>query len=96
MGSLGGPPEELGHHVAAALVGTFLGILLAYGFVGPMSTMVEHVLRDESQFFVVLKTVLLASQQGYSPQIAVEFGRKAIFATERPSFKELEDHVKRK
>lgn len=96
MGSLGGPPEELGHHVAAALVGTFLGILLAYGFVGPMSTMVEHVLRDESQFFVVLKTVLLASQQGYSPQIAVEFGRKAIFATERPSFKELEEHVKRK
>jgi chemotaxis protein MotA len=96
MGSLGGPPEELGHHVAAALVGTFLGILLAYGFVGPMSTMVEHVLRDESQFYIVLKTVLVASQQGYSPQIAVEFGRKAVFSTERPSFKELEDHVKRK
>ncbi len=96
MGALGGPPEEIGHHVAAALVGTFLGILLAYGFVAPMSTLVEHIARDEAQFFKVLKTTLLASQQGYSPQIAVEFGRKAIFSTERPSFKELEEHVKRK
>lgn len=96
MGSLGGPPEEIGAHVAAALVGTFLGILLAYGFVGPMSTLMEHIARDEAQFFKVLKTTLLASQQGYSPQIAVEFGRKAIFSTERPSFKELEDHVKKK
>ncbi len=96
MASLGGPPEELGHHVAAALVGTFLGILLAYGFVGPMATLVEHISRDESQFYIVLKTVLIAAQQGYSPQIAVEFGRKAIFSVERPSFKELEEHVKRK
>jgi chemotaxis protein MotA len=96
MGALGGPPEEIGHHVAAALVGTFLGILLAYGFVAPMATLVDHAARDEAQFFKVLKTTLLASQQGYSPQVAVEFGRKAIFTTERPSFKELEDHVKRK
>ena len=96
MGSLGGPASEIGHHVAAALVGTFLGILLAYGFVAPLATLVEHMTRDESQFYKVLKTVLLASQQGYSPQIAVEFGRKAIFSAERPSFKELEDHVKRK
>lgn len=96
MGALGGPPEEIGHHVAAALVGTFLGILLAYGLVAPMSTLIEHAARDEAQFFKVLKTTLLASQQGYSPQIAVEFGRKAIFSTERPSFKELEDHVKKK
>lgn len=96
MASLGGPPKELGGHVAAALVGTFLGILLAYGFVGPMATLVEHGARDQSQFLKVLKTVLLAAQQGYSPQIAVEFGRKAIFTAERPGFKELEDHVKRK
>ncbi len=96
MASLGGPPAELGAHVAAALVGTFLGILLAYGFVGPMATLVEHGARDQSQFLKVLKTVLLAAQQGYSPQIAVEFGRKAIFTAERPGFKELEDHVKRK
>ena len=96
MASLGGPPAELGAHVAAALVGTFLGILLAYGFVGPMATLVEHGARDQSQFLKVLKTVLLAAQQGYSPQIAVEFGRKVIFTAERPGFKELEDHVKRK
>lgn len=96
MGSLGGPAAEIGQHVAAALVGTFLGILLAYGFVGPMATLVEHLSRDESQFYLVLKTVLIAAQQGYSPQIAVEFGRKAIFSVERPSFRELEEHVKRK
>ena len=96
MGALGGPASEIGHHVAAALVGTFLGILLAYGFVGPMATLVEHISRDESQFYKVLKTVLIAAQQGYSPQIAVEFGRKAIFSVERPSFLELEEHVKRK
>ena len=96
MGALGGPAAEIGQHVAAALVGTFLGILLAYGFVGPMATLVEHLSRDESQFYVVLKTVLIAAQQGYSPQIAVEFGRKAVFSVERPSFRELEEHVKRK
>ena len=96
MGALGGPAAEIGQHVAAALVGTFLGILLAYGFVGPMATLVEHLSRDESQFYVVLKTVLIAAQQGYSPQIAVEFGRKAIFSVERPSFRELEEHMKRK
>jgi len=96
MGSLGGPAAEIGQHVAAALVGTFLGILLAYGFVGPLATLVEHISRDESQFYLVLKTVLIAAQQGYSPQIAVEFGRKAIFSVERPSFRELEEHVKRK
>jgi chemotaxis protein MotA len=96
MGALGGPATEIGEHVAAALVGTFLGILLAYGFVGPMATLVEHISRDESQFYKVLKTVLIAAQQGYSPQIAVEFGRKAIFSVDRPSFRELEEHVKRK
>lgn len=96
MAAIGGPPAELGHHVAAALVGTFLGILLAYGFVGPLSVLVDHIARDESQFFKCLKTVIVSSQQGYSPQIAVEFGRKAIFSTERPSFQELEGHVKRK
>ena len=96
MGALDGPAKEIGHHVASALVGTFLGILLAYGLIGPVATSVEHLARDEAQFFKVIKTALLASQQGYSPQIAVEFGRKAIFSTERPSFRELEEHVKRK
>lgn len=96
MASLGGPPAEIGHHVAAALVGTFLGILLAYGFVGPMATYLDHVARDQGQFFVCVKTCLLASLQGYAPQVAVEFGRKAIYASERPGFQELEQHVKRK
>jgi chemotaxis protein MotA len=96
MSHLGGPPEELGHHVAVALVGTLLGILFAYGFFGPFSTLMEHIGRDESQFYKVLKTTLVASLQGYAPQVAVEFGRKAVFHTERPSFKELEAHVKQK
>ena len=96
MAAIGGPPEELGHHVAAALVGTFLGILLAYGFAAPISTALEHLGRDESQFFRCLKTTLVASLQGYAPQVAVEFGRKAIFSGERPSFRELEEHVKKK
>lgn len=95
MASLGGPPEVLGHHVAAALVGTFLGILLAYGFVAPMSTFIEHVARDEAQFYKCIKTCLVASLQGFSPAIAIEFGRKAIFHAERPSYSELEEHMKK-
>lgn len=96
MGSIGGPSAEIGHHVAAALVGTFLGILLAYGFVAPMSTFLEHCTRDEAQFYICLKTCLLASLQGYAPQVATEFGRKTIFTDERPSFRELEQRVKKK
>jgi chemotaxis protein MotA len=96
MGALGGPPEELGHHVAVALVGTLLGILFAYGFFGPFAVLMEHMARDEGQFYKCLKTTLVASLQGYAPQVAVEFGRKAIFSTERPSFKELEARVKQK
>jgi chemotaxis protein MotA len=95
MASLGGPPEVLGHHVAAALVGTFLGILLAYGFVAPMSTFLEHVARDEAQFYKCIKTCMVSSLQGFSPTIAVEFGRKAIFHTERPTYAELEEHMKK-
>lgn len=96
MASLAEGPEVIGHKVATALVGTFLGILLAYGFVGPTSMFLDHVARDEAQFIKCLKTCLVASLQGYAPQIAVEFGRKAIFSTERPGFRELEDHVKRR
>lgn len=96
MGALGGPPAEIGHHVASALVGTFLGILLAYGFVGPMATALEHNAADESAMFLCIKNTLVASAQGYAPQIAIEFGRKAIGNTERPSFTELENRVKGK
>ncbi len=96
MGALGGPVTEIGHKVAAALVGTFLGILLAYGFVGPMATAMEKKLADEGAFFTVIKTCIIAMVQGYPPQIAVEFGRKATPTDFRPSFKELEEHLKGK
>ena len=94
MASLNDGAEVIGHKVATALVGTFLGILLAYGLVGPMANYLEFAARDESQFVKVLKTCLMASIQGYPPQIAIEFGRKAIFSTERPGFRELDEHIK--
>ncbi|MDH5632215.1 MAG: flagellar motor stator protein MotA [Gammaproteobacteria bacterium] len=96
MGSLGGPPEVIGHHVAAALVGTFLGILIAYGFVGPMATSIKNMAAAEGKFFEVIKTVIMASLNGYTPQVAIEFGRKAMYASDRPGFKELEEHIKNK
>jgi len=96
MASIGGPIEQIGAHVAAALVGTFLGILLAYGFVGPMGQALEHVVREDGKFFEVIKVCLLATVNGYSPQVAVEFGRKAMYPSLRPSFRELEEHIKQK
>lgn len=94
MGAIGGPPEEIGHKVAAALVGTFLGILLAYGFVGPLATVLEQKLQEESKMLDCIKVTLLASLNGYAPALAVEFGRKVLYSTERPGFLELEAHVK--
>ncbi|HGX91736.1 MAG TPA: flagellar motor stator protein MotA [Candidatus Tenderia sp.] len=94
MGALTEPPEVIGHHVAAALVGTFLGILMAYGFVGPMAVAMEHIAREEAKFYTCIKVTLLASVNGYNPQVAVEFGRKVMYSSERPSFTELEEHVK--
>ena len=94
MASLNDGAEVIGHKVATALVGTFLGILLAYGLVGPMANYLEFAARDESQFVKCLKITLMASIQGYPPQIAIEFGRKAIFSTERPGFRELDEHIK--
>lgn len=88
------PPAELGILIAHALVGTFLGILLAYGFVGPLSGLLEQKLHESSKMFQTVKVTLLASINGYAPAIAVEFGRKVLFSTERPSFSELEEHVK--
>ncbi len=88
------PPAELGILIAAALVGTFLGILLAYGFVGPLAGKLEHNLHESSKMYECIKITLLANLNGYSPVLAVEFGRKVLFTTERPSFMELEEHVK--
>jgi chemotaxis protein MotA len=94
MASVGLPPAELGILIANALVGTFLGILLAYGFVGPLSTILEHRLADQTRILQTIKVTLLASLNGYAPQVAVEFGRKVLASHDRPSFKELEDHIK--
>lgn len=89
------PPAELGVLIAAALVGTFLGILLAYGFVSPLAAKLEHNLHESSKMFECIKITLLANLNGYSPVLAIEFGRKVLFTTERPSFIEMEDHVKK-
>jgi len=94
MASVGKPPSELGMMIAHALVGTFLGILLAYGFVGPLASLLEARVKEGSKQFECIKVTLLASLNGYAPSIAVEFGRKILFSTERPTFLELEAHVK--
>ena len=95
MESVGLPPAELGILIAKALVGTFLGILLAYGFVAPLSGLAEQKLDESSKMFQCVKVTLLASLNGYAPALAVEFGRKVLFSTERPTFNELEDHIKK-
>ena len=94
MASVGLPTAELGILIANALVGTFLGILLAYGFVGPLAGLLEQKLQESSKILQCVKVTLLASLNGYAPALAVEFGRKVLFSTERPTFIELEDHVK--
>ncbi len=94
MESVGLPPQELGMLIAAALVGTFLGILLSYGFVTPLASKLEQRLEESSKILECIKVTLLANLNGYSPALAVEFGRKVLFSTERPSFLELEEFVK--
>lgn len=96
MGSVGQPPSVLGGMIASALVGTFLGILLAYALVEPMAGLVEQRAQDAAKELECIKTTLLASMQGYNPATAIEFGRKVLFSTERPGFLELETHVKGK
>lgn len=96
MGALGGPPEEIGHKVAAALVGTFLGILLSYGMLGPMAASMERLAKDETQFYTTMKTCIMGFLQGHPPQVAIEFGRKSTPGPLRPSFKELETQMRGK
>jgi chemotaxis protein MotA len=90
MGSLGGPPEEIGHKVAAALVGTFLGILLCYGFVGPLAAHMTKLNDAENQFYNVLRTGVIAFVRGTPPLMCAEFARRAIPHEIRPSFKDME------
>ena len=94
MESVGAPPAELGMLIAHALVGTFLGILLAYGFVGPLVSLLEAKTGEATIALECVKTTLLASLNGAVPAVAVEFGRKVLYSTERPGFAELEAHVK--
>ena len=94
MASVGLPPSELGILIAQALVGTFLGILLGYGLVGPLASVLEQKLGESTKMLQCIRVTLLSSINGYAPALAVEFGRKVLYSTERPSFSELEDCVR--
>lgn len=96
MGSVGQAPAVLGAMIGSALVGTFLGILLAYGVVEPLGGLMEQQADDRSKKFLCVKATLLASMQGYNPTTCIEFGRKVLFSTERPTFSEMEEHVRAK
>jgi chemotaxis protein MotA len=94
MGSLGGPPEEIGEKVAAALVGTFLGILMCYGVAGPLSSNMSKTADEHNCYLHVLRVLLLSFLKGSAPMIAFEMGRRAIPAHVRPTFDEMEKHCK--
>ena len=94
MGSVGSPPAVLGKMIGGALVGTFLGILISYGFVEPVAKLLEQKANEEATIYKTIKMVLLASMSGYAPQVAIEFGRKTLGGHERPSFTELEEELK--
>jgi chemotaxis protein MotA len=96
MGALGGPPEEIGKKVAAALVGTFLGILLCYGLVGPLASNMAKIADDEHAYYHVLRVMLVALLKGTAPTVAIEVGRRAIPGHVRPTFQESEAHIKDK
>lgn len=94
MGSVGEPPAVLGKMIGGALVGTFLGILISYGFVAPIASQLEQKMEEGTKIYQCIKVVLLASMNGYAPQVAVEFGRKVLFSGDRPSFQEMEEDLK--
>jgi chemotaxis protein MotA len=96
MSSLGGPPEEIGHKVAAALVGTFLGILLCYGLVGPIASNMAKAADDEHSYYQVLRVMIVAFMKGTAPTMAVEIGRRAIPGHVRPTFQDAEKFIKDK
>lgn len=95
MQKIGEPPEILGHSIGAALVGTFLGVLMCYGFVGPAARNMEYHASEELQYLSVLKTAIIAFVSGAAPQVAVEFGRRVIPAHAKPSFEEVEQAIRR-
>lgn len=94
MGALGGPPEEIGRKVAAALVGTFVGILMCYGFFGPMASRMARNIDAEARYYHVMRVGMLAFIKGSAPMLAVEFARRAVPSAVRPSFAEMEKTCK--
>lgn len=94
MQHLDGPPQEIGHHVAAALVGTMLGILLSYGYVGPVGSKIDTIVRDQTAILKCVKAGLVSFAGGSPPQVALEFARKTIPSTFRPTSEELEEIMK--
>ncbi|MFZ2447329.1 MAG: flagellar motor stator protein MotA [Syntrophobacteraceae bacterium] len=95
MKKINEPPEVLGHSIGAALVGTFLGVLLCYGFVGPISRNLEHIANEDREFLTVIKAALLAFVNTPSPQVAIEFARRVVPGDLKPSFLELEAVIKK-
>jgi len=93
MGSITEPPEVLGKLIGGALVGTFMGVLLSYGFVGPIASALRNVYDSETKYYTCIKVGLLAYLNGYAPAVAVEFARKTLFSTVRPTFYEVEERV---
>jgi len=91
MGAISEPPEVLGHLIGGALVGTFFGVFVAYGFFGPMAQSLKNTFEAESKYFLAIKSGLLAHMSGYAPAIAVEFARKSLFSEVRPSFAEVDE-----
>ncbi|MCC5883210.1 MAG: flagellar motor stator protein MotA [Halomonas sp.] len=87
-------PEQMGEMIAHALVGTFLGILMGYGFINPVASSIERQIKEAEKMLQCIRITLLASLHGYAPQLAVEFGRKALHTAERPGFTELEEYVR--
>jgi chemotaxis protein MotA len=94
MQAISGPPEQIGHKVGAALVGTFLGILLSYGFIQPLATNIDLTHEEESRIFEVIKAGVVGFAKGYNPMVAVEFARRTIFSDYRPTFQEMEKFLK--
>jgi len=94
MQHLDGPPEELGHHVGAALVGTFLGLLASYGMLAPVAANLDNLGQDEAKYFNCIKAGIIAFANGAAPMTAVEFARKTIYSFDRPPTSELEPMLK--
>jgi chemotaxis protein MotA len=90
MGKMNETPDVIGRSIAVALIGTLLGVLLSYGFIGPLSRHLEHLADDEREFLNMVKIALTAFVAGMLPQVAIEFGRRVIPEDLRPSFEELE------